>query len=216
MKKSMTSRDAMIGPRAKKRSSQKAGGLHFIKRIMSGVVMANPSVSTRTPLPVGTAAPPFTLNSTPDQRTTLSDFSGSPLVLVFYPLDFSPVCSDELGVFNELLPELRRYRAQLVGISVDSPWCHLAYARERRLRFPLLADFHPKGEVATRYQVYRDEDGFSERALYVLDGDLKVFWSYVAPVGVNPGADGVLDALDRLVGATSSHPDSSAQTEAMS
>jgi peroxiredoxin len=155
----------------------------------------------RSPLAPGAQAPDFRLQVTPDQFLTLKECLGAPVILVFYPLDFSPVCSDEMALFNELLPELKKHHgAQIFGISVDSIWCHLAFARDRHLRIPLLADFHPKGEVSRRYNAYRENEGFSERALYVIDGDGKVFWSYVSPVGINPGAEGVLDALERLSG----------------
>ena len=120
------------------------------------------------------------------------------MVLVFYPEDWSPVCSDQLALYQELLPEFQRLNAELVGISVDGIWSHLAFAKDRNLHFPLLADFEPKGEVARRYQVYRSSDGTSERALYVIDADGIVHWSYVSPVGINPGADGILRALEEL------------------
>jgi peroxiredoxin len=150
------------------------------------------------PLPPGTEAPAFELRSTPDQTVSLTDFRGRPVILVFYPEDWSPVCSDQLALYQELLPEFQRFDAELVGISVDGIWSHLAFAKDRNLHFPLLADFEPKGEVARRYRVYRAEDGTSERALYVIDADAVVRWSYVSPVGVNPGADGILRALESL------------------
>jgi peroxiredoxin len=150
------------------------------------------------PLPVGTQAPEFTLSSTPNQKISLSDFRGQPTILVFYPEDWSPVCSDQLALYQELLPEFAKFNAQLLAISVDGVWCHLAFAENRHLRFPLLADFEPKGEVARTYGVYRQQDGTSERALYVIDGDGVVRWSYVSPVGINPGADGILRALENL------------------
>jgi len=151
-----------------------------------------------TTLAPGTVAPDFTLRSTPDQSVSLSEFRGQPVVLVFYPEDWSPVCSDQLGLYQELLPEFQRLGAELLGISVDGIWSHLAFAKDRNLHFPLLADFEPKGEVSRRYQVYRSSDGTSERALYVIDSDGIVHWSYVSPVGVNPGADGILRALEEL------------------
>jgi peroxiredoxin (alkyl hydroperoxide reductase subunit C) len=101
-------------------------------------------------------------------------------------------------LYQEILPEFQRFDAVLVAISVDAVWSHLAFARDRNLRFPLLADFEPKGEVARRYGVYRQQDGTSERALFVLDGAGIVRWSYVSPVGINPGADGILHALEEL------------------
>jgi peroxiredoxin len=151
-----------------------------------------------TTLAPGTVAPDFTLPSTPDQNVSLSEFRGQPVVLVFYPEDWSPVCSDQLALYQELLPEFQRLDAELVGISVDGIWSHLAFAKDRNLHFPLLADFEPKGEVSRRYQVYRSSDGTSERALYVIDADGIVRWSYVSPVGINPGADGILRALEEL------------------
>jgi peroxiredoxin len=149
-------------------------------------------------LAAGTAAPDFELQSAPDQTLSLSELRGRPVVLVFYPEDWSPVCSDQLTLYQELLPEFERFDAQLVGISVDGIWSHLAFAKERHLQFPLLPDFEPKGEVSRRYGVYRDADGTSERALFVIDRDGVIRWSYVSPVGVNPGADGILQALEEL------------------
>ncbi|MDB5218690.1 MAG: Alkyl hydroperoxide reductase subunit C-like protein [Myxococcaceae bacterium] len=150
------------------------------------------------PIAEGTFAPDFSLLRTPDQRLTLSELRGRPVILTFYPADWSPVCGDQLAIYNEVRSEFDHFRAQLVGISVDGAWCHAAFAREERLHFPLLADFEPKGEVARQYGVYRAGDGVSERALFVLDGEGKVFWSYVSPIAVNPGAEGILDALERL------------------
>ncbi|MDX6503704.1 MAG: hypothetical protein QOE29_829 [Gaiellaceae bacterium] len=150
------------------------------------------------PLPVGTEAPDFALPSTPDQRVSLSELRGRPVILAFYPEDWSPVCSDQLALYQELLPEFRKFDAVLLGISVDGIWCHLAFAKDRNLHFPLLADFEPKGEVARLYGVYRAEDGTTERALFVIDADGVIRWSYVSPVGVNPGADGILRALESL------------------
>jgi peroxiredoxin len=151
-----------------------------------------------TPLSPGSPSPEFALPSTPDQRVSLAEFRGQPVILAFYPEDWSPVCSDQLALYQELLPEFRKFNAELLGISVDGVWCHLAFAKDRNLHFPLLADFEPKGEVSRTYQVYRASDGTSERALYVIDADGIVRWSYVSPVGVNPGADGILRALEDL------------------
>jgi peroxiredoxin len=151
-----------------------------------------------TPLPQGSKAPDFELPSTPDQTVSLTDFKGRPVILAFYPEDWSPVCSDQMALYQEVLPEFQRFDAELMGISVDGVWCHLAFARDRNLHFPLLSDFEPKGEVSRAFQVYRAKDGTSERALYVIDADGLVHWSFVSPVGVNPGADGILRALDTL------------------
>ena len=161
---------------------------------------------TNSALATGTAAPEFELNSTPDQKVKLSDFRGRPVILAFYPADWSPVCGDQMSLYNEVLPEFRRHGAQLLGISVDGVWCHRAFADERKLHFPLLADFEPKGGVARAYGVYRPGEGISERALFVLDGDGVVRWSYVSPVGVNPGADGILEALEKLSGGKEKQP----------
>jgi peroxiredoxin len=161
--------------------------------------MTDTSVHHRaTPLAPGTKAPDFELASTPDQKVSLEDFRGQPVILAFYPEDWSPVCSDQLGLYQMVLPEFQKFGAELMGISVDSAWCHLAFAKDRNLHFPLLSDFEPKGEVARAYQVYRSTDGTSERALYVIDAEGVVAWSYVSPVGVNPGADGILRALEDL------------------
>jgi peroxiredoxin len=149
-------------------------------------------------LEAGSAAPDFSLPSTPDQRVSLSDFHGQPVILAFYPEDWSPVCSDQLALYQELLPEFQRFNAELLGISVDGIWCHLAFAKDRNLHFPLLADFEPKGEVSRSYDAYRATDGTSERALFVIDADGIVRWSYISPVGINPGADGILRALEEL------------------
>ena len=156
-----------------------------------------------TPLPPGSKAPDFELPSTPDQNVRLSEFRGQPVILAFYPEDWSPVCSDQLGLYQALLPEFQKFNAELMGISVDSAWSHLAFAKDRNLHFPLLSDFEPKGEVARTYQVYRAKEGTTERALFVIDADGIIRWSYVSPVGVNPGADGILRALEGLGTETS-------------
>jgi peroxiredoxin len=152
-------------------------------------------------LEAGTRAPDFTLHSTPDQTLSLGELRGRTVILAFYPADWSPVCGDEMALFNQVLPEFHRHRAELLGISVDGVWCHAAFARDRKLHFPLLADFEPKGAVARRYGAYRERDGYAERALFVIDGDGVIRWSYLSPTGVNPGADGILTALESLEGA---------------
>jgi peroxiredoxin len=147
----------------------------------------------------GTRAPDFALRTTPDQTITLSELRGRPVVLAFYPADWSPVCGDQMTLYNEVLPELKRSGAELLGISVDGTWCHAAFARDRKLHYPLLSDFEPKGAVARAYGVYRAADGVCERALFVIDPDGVIRWSYVSPLGVNPGADGILAALDEMM-----------------
>ena len=151
-------------------------------------------------LPAGTPAPDFALNATPDPVLRLSELRGRPVILVFYPADWSPVCGDQVALYNEMLSEFREYGAEILGISVDGVWCHAAFARGRNLHFPLLSDFEPKGAVARLYGAYREEDGTSERALFVLDGDGIIRWSYCSPLAVNPGADGILNALESLNG----------------
>jgi len=149
-------------------------------------------------LPPGTTAPDFTLHVTPDQTLTLSELRGKPVVLVLYPADWSPVCGDQVGLYNEILSEFHKFGAQLLGMSVDGVWCHEAFAKDRHLHFPLLADFEPKGAVAQKYGAYRKEDGVCERALFVIDKNGVIAWSYCSPIGVNPGADGILQALEDL------------------
>jgi peroxiredoxin len=153
---------------------------------------------TAGPLAPGTTAPDFTLHTTPDQSVSLHEFKGRPVILVFYPADWSPVCGDQLALYNELEDEFRRYGAEVIAISVDGVWCHLAYSRDRKLRFPLLSDFEPKGDVAKRYGAYRYAEGICERALFVIDEHGVIQWSYCSPVGVNPGADGILKALEEM------------------
>jgi peroxiredoxin len=158
------------------------------------------SASPSTILSPGTPAPDFALNATPDQVLRLSELRGRPVILAFYPADWSPVCGDQMALYNEILPEFREYGAELLGISVDGVWCHAAFARDRKLHFPLLSDFEPKGAISRLYGTYREEDGYSERALFVLDGEGVIRWSYCSPIGVNPGADGILNALESLTG----------------
>ena len=154
--------------------------------------------SQTTALQPGITAPDFSLRTTPNQSISLNQYRGNPVILVFYPADFSPVCGDEMTLFNELLPEFQRLNAEVIGISVDGVWCHLAFSKEKNLKIPLLTDFEPKGEVAKKYGVYRKKDGIAERALFLLDKDGIIRYSYVSPIGVNPGADGVLKALESI------------------
>ena len=155
-------------------------------------------VSDAPTLQVGQRAPDFALKATPDQTISLKQLIGKPIVLVFYPADWSPVCGDQVSLYNEMLSEFREFDAQIVGISVDGAWCHTAFAKDRKLRFPLLADFEPKGAVAKRYGVYDTAAGTAQRALFVIDAAGIVRWKYVSPVGINPGADGIFDALEQL------------------
>lgn len=149
-------------------------------------------------LEVGTKAPDFSLFTTPDQQIELNQLKGKRVILAFYPADWSPVCGDQMSLYNEMLKFFHKQNAELIGISVDSKWCHLAFSRDRNLHFPLLSDFEPKGAVSKLYGVYDDKTGECKRALYVLDEEGYVRWKYLSPVGVNPGADGIMDALDEM------------------
>ena len=146
----------------------------------------------------GTKAPDFTAPVTPDQKLSLSDLRGRRVILAFYPADWSPVCGDQMTLYNLVLSEFRKHGAELLGISVDGVWCHQAYAKANQLHFPLIADFHPKGEIARSYGAYFDSEGVAERALFILDETGHIVWSYLSPIAVNPGADGILDALERM------------------
>lgn len=143
-------------------------------------------------------APDFELYTTPDRKLSLQELKGKNVILAFYPADWSPVCGDQIALYNEMLPFFNKYNAALLGISVDSKWCHKAYMEHRNLHFPLLADFEPKGEVARKYGVYDDKKGQCERALFVIDGSGIVQWSYLSPINVNPGADGIIEALEAI------------------
>jgi peroxiredoxin len=149
-------------------------------------------------LSAGTPAPDFTLHVTPDQMLSLKELRGRPVILAFYPADWSPVCGDQMALYNEILPEFHRFNAELMGISVDGVWCHAAFSRDHKLHFPLLADFEPKGAVSKLYGAFRHGEGVSERALFVVDKNGTISWSYVSPIAVNPGADGILEALESL------------------
>jgi len=146
----------------------------------------------------GVRAPEFKLHVTPDQTLSLSELRGRPVVLAFYPADWSPVCGVQMALYNEVLSEFQKFGAELIGISVDGVWCHDAFAKDRHLHFPLVADFEPKGAVARKYGAYRDGDGVAERALFVIDKNGTITWSYRSPIAVNPGADGILQALENL------------------
>lgn len=149
-------------------------------------------------LPAGTPAPDFSLVSDSAEQVALADLRGRPVILAFYPADWSPVCGDQMALYNEVLPLFEEYGAQLLGISVDGKWTHRAFAEARNLRFPLLSDFEPKGGVARVYGVYNASKGTAQRALFVIDPDGVIHWSYVSPPDVNPGAHGILEALETL------------------
>jgi peroxiredoxin len=149
-------------------------------------------------LPTGTIAPDFELYSTPDQQLKLSELRSKKVILAFYPADWSPVCDDQMTLYNEMGKYFAKHNAQLIGISVDSKWSHLAFCDRNKFHFPLLADFEPKGEIARLYEVFNDKTGECQRALYVIDEEGIIRWSYLSPVGMNPGADGILNALEEL------------------
>jgi peroxiredoxin len=149
------------------------------------------------PLSAGTPAPDFSLPVALGENVTLSELSG-PVVLIFYPNDWSPVCGDELSMFERANGLFEARGAQLIGIAVDSFWSHIAFKESRNLTFPLLADFNPKGEFARSFGVYRDDDGITERALFVLDKDHTITWSYLSPLSISPGVDGALAAVEAL------------------
>jgi len=149
-------------------------------------------------LPIGIVAPDFELYSTPDQTLRLSEMTDKKVILAFYPADWSPVCDDQMTLYNEMGKYFTEHNAQLIGISVDSKWSHLAFTESRKFHFPLLADFEPKGEVARLYGVYNEKTGECKRALYVIDEDKTIRWCYLSPVGINPGADGILNALEEI------------------
>jgi peroxiredoxin len=159
-----------------------------------------PNAGRRRPalLRPGTEAPNFVLHSTPDQSVSLRDFRGRPVVLAFYPADWSPVCSDQMGLYAQVMPEFKKFEAEVLGISVDGIWSHLAFAKDRKLNFPLLSDFEPKGAVSLAYGAYEAAVGESARALFVIDRRGIIRWSMLSPDGVNPGADGILAALEKL------------------
>jgi peroxiredoxin len=144
----------------------------------------------------GARAPDFTLRDHEGRRVSLEDFAGSKLVLAFYPADFSPLCNDQLSIYQEVLGEIEARGGRLVGISVDSAYCHAAFREHAGLSFPLLSDYHPKGEVARAYGAYLEERGHCSRSLVVVDGGGTVSYSYTPPYPEIPGANLIFDALD--------------------
>jgi peroxiredoxin len=145
----------------------------------------------------GAQAPDFTLPDQDGNKVSLADFRGQTVVLVFYPADFSPVCTDQLSVYQEVLDEFEERGTKLVGVSVDGAFCHRAFREHMGLGMPLLADFHPKGEVARAYGVWSEEYGVSGRALVMVGPEGAVVWSYMSPPLEVPGANLIFDALDQ-------------------
>lgn len=146
----------------------------------------------------GTIAPDFTLYATADKKLSLYNYERRRIILVFYPADWSPVCGDQLILYNEMIELFDKMNTQVLGISVDSKWCHASFREHRNINFPLLSDFEPKGEIARTYGVYNSQTGESERALFVVDENKVIQWSFLAEPQTNPGADGILSALERL------------------
>lgn len=147
----------------------------------------------------GTPAPDFTLPDQDGSDVSLSDLEGQTSVLLFYPLDFSPTCTDQLNVYQEVLPDLEAEGVRLYGVSVDSSFSHKAFQNQLGVSIPLLADFNPKGEVAKAYGVYIDERGHNQRALVMIGPDLTVKWAHQAPTPLEiPGANLIFDALERV------------------
>lgn len=167
-------------------------------RAKTGTVSRGEGSTPSDALQAGTLAPDFVLPTDSGKLLSLRDFRGRPVVLVFYPADWSPVCGDQLTLYNEVLSMFEEHDSQVLALSVDGRWCHRAFAEQRGLRFPLLSDFEPKGAVARRYGVYDADQGTARRALFVLDEEGVIRWSHVSPDGTNPGADGILAALEGL------------------
>ncbi len=172
--------------------------MKLIQKIFEDKPDQNDEPQPPNTVPVGTPAPNFELRSSSGDHVSLSDYRGHPVILAFYPADWSPVCGDQMVLYNEVLPLFAEHSAQLLGISVDNYWSHKAYAETNNLEFPLLSDFEPKGAVASAYGVYDTVKGVSERALFVIDAQGIIRWNYVSPSNVNPGAHGILSALEAM------------------
>jgi peroxiredoxin len=147
----------------------------------------------------GTLAPDFTLADQTGEEVTLSSLRGDKVLLVFYPADFSPVCTDQLSVYEEVLPELRERGVTVIGISVDSSWTHRAFREKLGISIPLLADFHPKGEVSRAYGAYLDDYGIANRSLVLIDEEGVTEWVHESPSPLEiPGANLIFDALEKV------------------
>lgn len=165
-----------------KMSGPSSGGisLHDVAEMYQNAPKMN-GTAIHKPLDPGTPAPDFALKDADGTVVRLSDFKGSPVLIVFYPLDWSPGCSQQLDLYQHELDEFEKRGVRVLGISVDSIYSHGAWAAVRKIGFPLLSDFNPKGEVAKKYNVYREDDGFSERSLYLLDKEGIIRYSFVSP-----------------------------------
>ncbi|MGB3716226.1 MAG: redoxin domain-containing protein [Candidatus Promineifilaceae bacterium] len=178
----------------------------MIKKLLSKKKNANGSISLDNYprlLEPGEYGPDFSLRAVTgrgdsEKMVSLGDLRGKSVVLVFYPKDGTAVCGSQLALYNEALELLEEQKAHIVAISVDSLDTHLSFAKSLDLAFPLLSDDNPAGAVASAYGVFNEDDGLSERALFVLDGRGIVRWRYISPRGINPGMDGILSALESL------------------
>jgi peroxiredoxin len=150
------------------------------------------------PVAVGQKAPDFTLRGNDDKEYKLSDLKGQTVVLAFYPLDFSPVCTNEHQCFRDDLTQFQNLNAQVFGISVDSTWAHKAFAEKLGLKFPLLADFHPKGAVAEKYGLYLSERGITARAVVVIDREGTVEWVKQYDIPTVPDTKEIVNVLHGL------------------
>jgi peroxiredoxin len=149
----------------------------------------------------GSAAPDFTLPDQDGNEVSLADFRGRTVVLVFYPADFSPTCTDQLNLYQEVLPQLEERGAAMLGISVDGAFCHKAFQGQLGVTIPLLADFHPKGEVARSYGLWSESHGVARRGLVMIGPDGTVEWTHLAQPLEVPGANLIFDALDQRTAA---------------
>lgn len=160
---------------------------------------------TQKPLTEGSIAPDFTLrigngllDDSNENFFKLSSQRGKNIVLAFYPADWSDVCSSQIAIYNELIPVFEEYNAELLGISVDGVYCHKAFKNINNIQLRLLSDFEPKGKISKIYNAYNQTFGYSERALYVIDKDGEIQYSYISPMNINPGAKEILETLKKL------------------
>ena len=152
---------------------------------------------------VGQTAPDFSLKDQHDKDVRLSDFSGKKnVVLVFYPLDWSPVCTNEHACFVNDMKRFETLDAAVLGVSVDSAWSHKAYAEKMGIKYSLLADFNPRGGMAGKYGVYLAEKGIAGRAIVIVGKDGKVAWVKNYDIPVVPDVAEVASALQQVKAAT--------------
>jgi len=148
---------------------------------------------------VGAAAPDFTLKDQSQKEVKLSDFKGKKnVVLVFYPLDWSPTCTNEHACFVNDMKKFEQLDAQVMGISVDSAWSHKAYAEKMGIQYPLLADFQPRGAVGDKFGVFLAEKGITGRAIVIVDRTGNIAWFKNYDIPVVPDLKEVADALAKV------------------